>query len=276
MIRPDLQITAGRPGTGVRVGHEWTGWKQNVCHPHASDGAGGPGHFAARTPLNLNAESDLPSPRQPGPVGMAPLAASADKPKPPNPPPLQKTVLSLGVIKEVNNEFVDYRIEAEILADGFDGDGAITDFSQPSSKAPEYDTSPDGKIIKFKGKFTFKGTIRIQTKYASEKEAGGLSCYGRGTTKTDVKNRDITLAFHESCHRADYEGYLNANELPDPPAMSIGMRAVEYERQAAAFVKAVNQYRADMKAYSLQETDEVGFTLSESNRTGNCYVHLLP
>ncbi len=272
------KTTAGHSGTGVRVGHEWTGWKQNVCHPQAPDGAGGPGNFAARTPLNLDAESDLPSPRQPGAIGVEPLAKAADKPKPPNPPPLQTAVLSLGVLEEISAEFVDCKIEAEILADVIGGveKEAVTDFTKPSLKAPQYDSSADGKILKFRGKFTFKGAIQIQTKYASEKEPGGLSCYGRGTTKTDVKNRDITLGFHESCHRADYEDYLNAHVFPNPPAMSIGMRVVDYEKQTAAFVKALNQYWEQMKAYSIQKTDEVGFTLSEWNQTGNCYTHLLP
>jgi len=276
MNRHKFQTTAGRLGTCVHVGHEWTGWNRAVCHPQAPAGAGGPGHFAARTPLNIDAESDLLSPWRPGPTGVEPLDTPADQPKPPNPPPKTKA-LSLGVIKEVKGEFVDYKIEAEILDDGSGGvtTGADTDFSKPSSKAPGYD-SDGGKITKFKGKFTFKGTIQIQTKYDAKTNASGLSCYGRGTTDTDVKNRDITLGFHESCHRADYEDYLKVHTLPYPPTMSIGMTVADYEKKAAAFVKALNQYWAHMKADSIQKTDEVGFTLSKADRINSCYVHLLP
>jgi hypothetical protein len=276
MNGPKRQPTAGRLGTGTRVGHEWTGWKQPVCHPQAPAGAGGPGHFAARKPLQLNAESDLRSPWQPGPTGAEPLDTPAAQPKPPNPPP-ETQALSLGVIKEVKADFVDYQIKAEILDDKSGGvtAGALTDFTQPASKAPKYD-SVDGKITKFKGKFTFKGTIQIQTKYAKNADASGLSCYGRGTTDTDVENRDITLGFHESCHRNDYQNYLKVHSLPDPPTMSIGMTAADYDKEAAAFVDALNQYWTDMKADSHQKTDEVGFTIGEMNRTNSCYEHLLP
>jgi hypothetical protein len=125
--------------------------------------------------------------------------------------------------------------------------------------------------------FTFKGTIQIRTRYASDANAKTLSCYGRGTTGTDVKNRDITLGFHESCHRADYEAYAKANALPDPPAMSVGMKAADYDAAAAAFVKVLNKYWADMTADSIKKkTDEVGFTLSKANKTNSCYVHEVP
>lgn len=169
------------------------------------------------------------------------------------------------------------RIEAEILADGSSGvtTEANTEFSKPASKAPSYEAE-NGKITKFNGKFTFKGTIQIRTSYASDANAKTLSCYGRGTTDTDVKNRDITLGFHESCHRADYEAYAKANALPDTPAMSVGMKAADYDAAAAAFVKVLNKYWADMTADSIKKTDEVGFMLSKGEQDNSCYVHEVP
>jgi hypothetical protein len=269
------QQAAGRPGTSVRVGREWVGWNQVVAHPGSPRGAGGPGNFAPRSPLSDNAESDLPSPWRPSPAGAEPLDTPLATPKPPNPPPAT-TAASLGVVKEVQNDLVDYKIEGEIVADGSGGtSGANTDFSKVPSKSPSYDAE-GGKITKFKGKFTFKGTIKIQTTYAADASATDLSCYGRGTTDTDVKNRDITLGFHESCHRADYQAYLKNNALPDPPAMSIGMKADEYDKAAAAFSAALNKYYADMKADSVKKTDEVGFTLTTANKTNTCYVHEVP
>src|SRR5439155_15004300 len=116
--------------------------------------------------------------------------------------------------------------------------GAETSFSQVASTSPGYDASADGKVLKFNGKFTFKGTIQIQTNYAADSNASTLSCYGRGTTTSDVANRDITLGFHESCHRADYQAFLKANTLPDAPTMNIGMKAADYDKSAAAFVTA--------------------------------------
>ena len=276
MSRQKGQTAAGRPGTSVRVGNEWVGWTELVAHPNAPLGAGGPGNFSPRFPLNANLESDLPSPSQPGPIGAVPLDTPTAAPTPANAPPVTNPA-SLGIIKEVQNEFTDYKIEGEVVADGSGGvpTGAKTSFSQVSSTSPTYD-SDAGKITKFQGKFTFKGTIKIQTKYAADSTADSLSCYGRGTTNTDVTNRDITLGFHESCHRADYQAYLKANTLPDPPPMSIGMKAADYDKAAAAFGTAIMKYYSDMHADSITKTDDVGFTLNKANKTNSCYVHVLP
>jgi hypothetical protein len=276
IMRSQLRFAAGLPGTSLRVGREWIGWNQVVAHPAAPQGAGGPGNFSPPLPLNADDQSDLPSPWRPGAAWAEPLDTSPAAPKPPNPPPLTNPK-SLGVIKQVTKDFVDYKIEGEIVADGSGGvsSGAKTTFSQPGSTSPGYESS-GGKITKFAGKFTFNGTIRIQTKYAADSTVSTLSCYGRGTTDADVKNRDITLGFHESCHRADYEAFLTAHALPDPPDLSIGMPVSDYEKAVSAFRAALKQYYADMDAQSVNATDEVGFTLSKSNKTKSCYVHLLP
>jgi hypothetical protein len=267
---------AGRPGTSVRVGREWVGWTDRVAHPDAPAGAGGPGSFSRMPLVDANEVSDLPSPWQPGPTGPEPLDTPATGPKPPNLPPATNP-RSLGVVKEVQNDMVDYKIEAEIVADASGGvtTGANTEFTKVASTAPSYGAE-NGKITKFNGKFTFKGTIQIRTTYAADSNAKTLSCYGRGTTDTDVKNRDITLGFHESCHRADYEAYLKANALPDPPTMTIGMKATDYDAAAAAFAKALTKYWADMTADSVKKTDEVGFTLSKANKSNSCYIHEVP
>jgi hypothetical protein len=276
MNRNKRNAPAGRPGTSISVGQVWIGWSELVAHPSAPLGAGGPGNFAMPVPLNAEAGSDLPSPWQPGPLGIDPPAIPTDTPTPANAPPATNPQ-SLGVVKQVQNEFADYKIEAEIIADGSGGvsTGADTSFTRVAPTSPSYDTV-DGKITKFSGKFTFKGTITIQTKYAADSNSSGLSCYGRGTTDTDVKNRDISLGFHESCHRADYQAFLKANALPDPPAMSIGMKASDYDTAAAAFSAAITKYYKGMEAVSIKKTDEVGFTLSKSNKTNCCYVHIVP
>ena len=273
-----IQIdAAGRPGTSISVGQAWSGWAQLVAHPSAPLGSGGPGNFSPPIPMNADDGSDLPSPWRPGPLGLDdPVAIPTDTPTPANAPPATNPQ-SLGVVKQVQNDFTDYKIEAEIVADGSGGvtTGANPSVTRIASTSPSYD-AVDGKITKFSGKFTFKGTITIQTNYAADSNTSTLSCYGRGTTGTDVKNRDITLGFHESCHRADYQAYLNANALPDPPAMSIGMKASDYDAAAAAFSAAISKYYKDMEADSIKKTDEVGFTLSKSNKTNSCYQHILP
>jgi hypothetical protein len=69
---------------------------------------------------------------------------------------------------------------------------------------------------------------------------------------------------------------LKANALPDPPAMSIGMKSSEYDAAAAAFSAAITKYYKDIEAESVKNTDEVGFTLTKSNKTNSCYVHIVP
>ena len=140
----------------------------------------------------------------------------------------------------MQNDLTDYKIESEIAADGAGGvtTGAKTSFMRVASSSPEY-AAEGGKITKFNGKFTFKGTITIQTNYAADSTSSTLSCYGRGTTDADVKNRDITLGFHESCHRADYQDFLKKHALPDPPAMSIGMKATDYDAAVKTFAAAL-------------------------------------
>ena len=271
---------AGRPGTSVRVGKDWVGWTGIVSHPNSPLGSGGPGGFSPRFPLNADSGSDLPSPSQPSPLGAVPLDSPATTPKPaPKPanPAPTTTAESLGVLKEQQNDLVDYKIEAEITTDGTSGvtTGANTAFTKVASTSPPYEAS-GGKVTSFTGKFTFKGTITIQTNYASDSNVNTLSCYGRGTTDTDVANRDITLGFHESCHRADYKAYLKANSLPDPPSMSIGMKAADYDKATAAFSALLRKYWVDMEAASIKNTDDVGFTLKKSNQTNSCFPHVLP
>jgi hypothetical protein len=87
---------------------------------------------------------------------------------------------------------------------------------------------------------------------------------------------DVTLGFHESCHRADYVAYLKTNTLPDPPALAIGMTEGAYKAAVAAFRKALADYTKDMEQQSKSNTDEVGFKLSKHLATKKCFVHVVP
>ncbi len=266
--------TECRMGVAKRIGREWIGWSGCIASPKAPLGGGGLGNFAPAQPWKCSG-GDLHSPWQRCPLGMQPNETQLNAPKPASPPPTT-VPRSIGVIKEIQSVFVDYKIEGAVIADGAKNtSGAVTDFTVPEHKSPEYDHK-DGKITKFNGKFTFRGTIQIQTFYSVEAKATGFACYGRGTTERDIEDRNITLGFHESCHRADYTAYLKANDLPDPPEMRIGMSADEYEKAARKFKKSLKQFISDMKADSKARSDEVGFTLSHSDATNSCYSHELP
>ena len=76
---------------------------------------------------------------------------------------------SLGVLKEQQNDLVDYKIEAEITTDGTSGvtTGANTAFTKVASTSPPYEAS-GGKITSITGKFTFNGKITNKKKVESD------------------------------------------------------------------------------------------------------------
>lgn len=264
----------GKPGKSTRVGEEWAGWSGHVAHPRAPLGSGGPGDFAPTAPLKA-ADADLPSHLEPGPLDASAMNDS-EVPQPPNKPP-ETNPRSLGnQVGPIRNSLMDVLIDAKVLEDGTSGEGTHTEFNEIPLTAPGYDTDSAGKITKFKGLFVWKGTIRIQTLYGSGEEPSTVSCYGRGTTEEDIKKRDITLGFHEHCHREDYVGYLATNSLPEPPELEIGMSAKDYEDQVKKFKKGVTDYWASMKKQTIATTDEVGHKKSVALKTGKCYDHLLP
>jgi hypothetical protein len=179
----------------------------------------------------------------------------------------------------VQSSLVDVSVDAAIIADGSggaSGTGAHTSFSFPSYSAPGYSFDGSGNITAFAGKFEWKGTIDIQTVYGSSASASDLSCYGRGTTTSDVQSRDITLGFHENRHQVDYENYLSSHALPDPPNMSIGMARTAYEAEKTRFQQEYTAYRNAMEQDSETRTDEVGHTRSSWQQSGTCYVHQVP
>jgi hypothetical protein len=265
----------GQPGDTIRVDSDWLGWAGPIGHPHSPAGGGGPG-ASARFTLEHQASDDLPDPWQPGPAQPVPLEG-APAPSSPKTPPATNA-RSLGTLKSVQNDLMDVEVDAEIVADGTQGSsGAETTFRGGQvTSSPGYDADAHGKITRFSGKFTWKGTVVIQTAYGPGAAPDQVSCYGRGTTAEDLRDGNVTLGFHESCHRDDYAGYLKANSLPDPPAMSIGMKAKDYDAATADFGKALKAYFKAMKDDSIATTDEVGHKRSTWQRTGKCFLHPVP
>ena len=201
----------------------------------------------------------------------------APAPRPANLAPVTNP-RSLGVLKSVQSDLMDVNVDAKIIADGTGArSGAVTSFTGGAAwAAPNYIQDRHHKIVEFTGKFTWRDTVTIQTIYAAGARPDDLSCYGRSTTDDDVRNRDITLGFHESCHRNDYVAYLGEHRLPDPPKLAIGMTVADYEKATAAFGKELKAYFKAMDAESVANTDEVGHCKSTWVRTRTCFQHTLP
>lgn len=278
MRRPPRHRTpraAGLPGTTVRIDPVWVGWSGEVAHPESPLGGGGPGRFRPAPLDDATEQANAPSPWEPVPLGTGATPPAAKKP---NPPP-ETTTGSLGMLKSKQTDLLNVKVDAEIVDDtaGGPGEGADTTLNdRTTSSSPAYTTDRHNKIVSFGGKFEWTGTMTIQTNYARGSRPTDVSCYGRGTTDADVAAGDVTLGFHESCHRADYVRYLKTNPLPDPPELAIGMTEGAYKAAIAAFKKALADYRTDITQQSRANTDEVGFKLSKHLATKKCFVHVVP
>lgn len=261
----------GRVGQAQRVGSHAIGWRERVAPPAAPDGGAGPGFFRSALPDGVR-EIDGRFDR------FAPTRATndgAEAPRPANPPPATEA-RKLGSLKMVQSGVADVAINGRIRADGTGGParGAHTTFDIPRWTGPRLDYREDA-VHAIERKFTWRGTLTIQTRYGAGANARSLACYGRGTTTADVQNRDITLGFHESCHQSDYVAYLRANPLPEPPEIELGMTREAAEEAVHEFSKALDRYQQAMADASRMSTDEVGRRESEVASLG-CYVHQLP
>jgi hypothetical protein len=199
-----------------------------------------------------------------------------------NPPP--KTVPGKQNIRRVKSAREDIDVSAEVLADGTTGDstvqgeteyqpeGLVSDgqggtavfrtpgYSFENRKGLEVITALGGPVeVKF--------VVKIQTVYGPDADATQTSAYGRGTTPADEKAGDISLGFHESCHRTDYLNYLRTKALPTFGG-KIGMTRTQYEQSAAAFGRAMEKYFTDMGQDSERRTDEVGYKKSVYHANG--------
>jgi hypothetical protein len=265
-------VLPGQVGEALHMGSLGVGWRGRVAHPKAPEGGPGPGFFRSAFPVGGIDDVPVPDPSSPS---RTEEAEQQQAPRAANPPPTTRE-RSLGSLKRVQNSVADVEIECKILADGSGGpaNGAHTGFNVPGTSSPGYATH-DGKVTKINGKFTWKGELSIQTLYGTGAAPSSLSCYGRGTTSADVQSRDITLGFHESCHRGDFVAYLGANPLPDPPALSVGMSAHDFDAAVKKFAAELKAYRDAMEKDSHSKTDEVGRRLSEVASKG-CFVHQVP
>jgi hypothetical protein len=283
------------PLTGSSSKDPWVGWNA-VAHPKANAGGGGPGGFRDSDPLGLNLDLAPPLPHPQSPEARY-LALNDDKKKTilrvakanassatgqkaktsavaQNAPPA--TVPQTISVRQEQSAEVDIDVSVQVFADGNSNDpsitGARTDFDSTgvTGATPSYQTEFHGKneiVSALTSKFTLKGTITIQTLYGPTGSPTQTSAYGRGTTPQDEQNGDTSLGFHESCHRQDFLNFLKNNSLPAFTGKD-GMKKQDFEAAVRKFRQEFLDYFKRMKADSLNNTDEVGYKLSEYKKKG--------
>lgn len=101
--------------------------------------------------------------------------------------------------------------------------------------------------------------LGIQTTYTKKYAEYLISGYGRGTTTQDIKDGNVTLGFHESCHRDDFISYLNTQNLPAFDG-GVGMVSQEFLDDWSAFVSAFRNLPTTIGDWSRKHTDDVGVT----------------
>jgi hypothetical protein len=227
----------------------------DVAHPNAPRGGGGPGDSKGARPLGLSTDpfDTFPHPTAPDSKKLDPnlLGDKAEELDAVDPQPAP--VVTKDETKTINGVAVTIQKDAT----GGSGTGAKTSIGMDAGEKPEADLDTSGtKIAKVTGPAP-KITATILTTYASGASASGKSGYGRGTTDDDKKKGNVTLGFHESCHRQDHQDFIKNHTLPKFGGKA-GQTIQEYNDAYDAYVEAVDTYKKLSDTTSFSLTDEVG------------------
>jgi hypothetical protein len=133
-------------------------------------------------------------------------------------------------------------------------------------------SSRDGAAV---SSFTGPGAARatIRTTYGPGATAAGSSGYGRGTTQPDKRAGKTSLGFHEGQHGLDFVEFLAAHPFPQFGG-AIGMPIQDFKDAITAYHAAIQQYDADIKDFSVQQTDCVGTTIDQFNIQKGIVSHI--
>lgn len=186
---------------------------------------------------------------------------------------------------------VDIDIKVEVLPDGQVGDEskakkAVTTYKAVGSigpdgafrRGPRYSFQRQGRldvVVGITKRAEVKGVLRIQTSYGPGSSPEAISVYGRGTTPQDQFAGNVTLGFHESCHRQDYLNYLRTAPFPQFRG-KVGMSKEDFEAAYLRFDKAVLDYFTTMSEISHRITDETGHKKSTFKAKGQRPKPLTP
>jgi hypothetical protein len=254
------------PSGDCRDRSSWINDDGDIVHPNAPRGWGGPGRFRYGNCLGRDQEFFPPVSHHQAAEARYRILSDADKEKlrtmwqRANPPPV--TVAQTLTINGVR---------VNILADTTTNSTGVIDFTEagartnlkmaPMTMPKAYLSGPANDPSSWTVKKLLDPlpviTFTIQTVYDPGAKAEDKSAYGRGTTWEDGWNGDITLGFHESCHRADHLEFLRTHA---PPVFGgkVGMTEAQYKQAWTNFGAACTAYHKKMDEYTEAHTDEVG------------------
>ena len=266
----------------------WISREGNVVHPDAPAGSGGLGRF--RTAGSLGSEGNDPfGARHPQAPSLRTEALSDEEKaevlndppkvieKPRNAPP--KTVPGTQSLKKSQASF-DLDVTLETVADNnagtISGAKTILDGSKVAMTGITYEIVPaegqtepkqTDKVSALKGRAKITGKVTIQVVYGT---VGGVrvkpeeeAAWGRGTKSGDASAKDITVGFHESCHRDDYIAYLKANLPIQSTGFKVGMTVADFDAEVTRIGTAIDNWFKDAETASRAKTDETGTTMTD-------------
>lgn len=218
-----------------RLSPGWLNQNGEVVHPDAPRGGGGAGLFTRTGALGAEGEPEtLPHPD-------APAAGALDPAQLVDAQQLQAVAAVRQPAPRVSTDSVQTinGMEVTLGKDTFGEAGLKAAYTDIKPSKPAVTAPPPGKD----GKWHFTVApikVKIWTEYGSydpERDAA----YGRGRTDPDRAAGNVTLGFHESCHRADLLDYLKNNA---PPVFAGKPDMTAQEAQ-----EAIKQYAIAFKAY---------------------------
>ena len=240
---------------------QWVNESGRVAHPNSPAGQGGPGAFrspgvfGACTGDDLLPNADAPVARGVDPSLIALAEQEEEKKVLRQPPP--------KVANDAADELVQKVLTLKLKADksGVSGlTGASTDFADVASG--QIFKTPDAKGLV--GSFTnsLAWVITIGTQYGTGK-IDEDSAYGRGTTNDDIAAGNVTLGFHEGCHREALLAYFRSTSLPAFDG-AVGDTIAAFEAKVTAHHEALRAYFDKARTDNVAAVDEVGDpTMSE-------------
>jgi hypothetical protein len=257
----------------------WVSTSGVIAHPEAPTGAGGPGFFRTAGQIDSHGNRSITLLHPSTLAGRQHLLKEEEHhrlalnqaiPLQRNKAPTTKIKslkINKTINKTVNQKVVSTVVDVtvSILADQLD-DTSITkgkattgpDASQIALKFPTASTdNATGKIISETGKATYQGTITIRTNYRPGANKNKKSAYGRGTTKSDVTNGDVTMGFHEKCHRDDLFDWYTKKEFPAFGG-HVGMSIKDYQEAQQALEDAWDDFQKAASQNTYDLTDDVG------------------